>query len=195
MFEIKNQCSRCNLGFVAFMYKISCMQISLTQKKYVHGSSACILWTKIKYYGSSPMILSYVLSYFISKVRKYESTFVRRYVYTYNYCTNNNKHTHTVQLLSIFGSMIPSTCTVRVRTCTTTIHWLLFGSTKVLLYLTIYPVCIQCTRTEDFMEILPCLLYTCTRVRRYDRALTKKTKVYADQKAVFHPHLSADLPI
>ena len=132
-------------------------------------------------------VRTFVLYFESTFVRKYESTFVRRYVYTYNYCTNNNKH--TVQLLSIFGSMIPSTCTVRVRTCTTTIHWLLFGSTKVLLYLTIYPVCIQCTRTEDFMEILPCLLYTCTRVRRYDRALTKKTKVYADQKAVFHPHL------
>ena len=41
--KIKINVSRCNLGFVAVMYKISCMQISLTQKKYVHGSSACIL--------------------------------------------------------------------------------------------------------------------------------------------------------
>jgi hypothetical protein len=133
-------------------------------------------------------VRTFVRKYFISKVRKYESTKVLSYEGT---CTRTTTVLIiiNIQLLSIFGSMIPSTCTVRVRTCTTTIHWLLFGSTKVLLYLTIYPVCIQCTRTEDFMEILPCLLYTCTRVRRYDRALTKKTKVYADQKAVFHPHL------
>ena len=66
-------------------------------------------------------VRTFVRKYFISKVRKYESTKVLSYEGT---CTRTTTVLIiiNIQLLSIFGSMIPSTCTVRVRTCTTTIH-------------------------------------------------------------------------
>jgi len=109
------------------------------------------------------MILSYVLSYFISKVRKYESTFVRRYVYTYNYCTNNNKHTTIIYFRKYDTKYMYSTCTYMYNYNTLTFIRK-YESTTLSNYLSsLYPMYTY-GRLYGNITLLTVHVYTCTKV-------------------------------